>query len=202
MSNFVEILDKFKLPLAILLLGGVLIVGGLISSKNFNKPQVQKQDSFPKESIVSPKQITIDVSGAVNKPGVYKLAFDSRIEDAVSASGGLRSDANNEYISKYLNMAQKLVDGTKVYIPTQGESGIVTAGVGVSTVGSVAGASATQVNINSAGQADLEALPGIGAVTAAKIIASRPYQTIDDLQTQKIVSKTTFEKIKSLIVAY
>ena len=203
--SLVEILDKFKLPLLVLLVGIVLIIGGFFSSNLLNKPKVAATQGFPKESLVSAKQISVDISGAVNKPGVYKLPFDSRVEEAVSASGGLSAEANLEYISKYLNMAQKLSDGSKVYLPKQGEMGVAVGGGSVAGVSIQAGSQSQpggQVNINSASQSELEALPGIGPVTAAKIIASRPYQTIDDLQTQKIVSKSVFEKIKGSIVVH
>ena len=68
---------------------------------------------------------------------------------------------------------------------------------------SVAGASTqAQVNINTASQSDLESLPGIGPVTASKIISDRPYQIVEDLVNKKAVSKAVFEKIKDQIVVY
>lgn len=198
-SNFINILDKFKIPIALSLVGIVLIVGGIYTS-GLNKPTVKAQSNFPKESIVKldSKDLTVDVSGAVAAPGVYKIASsDARVQSAISAAGGFNPDASQEYISKSLNMAQKISDGMKIYIPKEGEQAPAAV---ISTTGQVAGVSAAQVNINTATNAELDALPGIGVVTAAKIIGSRPYQAIDDLLTQKIVSKSTFEKIKGLIV--
>ncbi len=95
-------------------------------------------------------------------------------------------------------MAQKVSDGSKVYVPAEGEQ----AG-GTVTGGTVAGASVqATVNINTATQAELEALPGIGPVTASKIISDRQYQGIEDLLNRKVVSKAVFEKIKDLLVVY
>ncbi len=190
-----EKLDQFKLPIGLSLVGIVLIIGGVFAS-GLTKA---KPKEFPKESLVeNQKMISVDVSGAINKPGVYQLKDGGRIEDAVIAGGGFSEDANKEYVSKYLNMAQKLSDGSKVYVPVEGEqvSGSVGSGVvaGVNT--------SAKVNINTATQAELEALPGIGPVTASKIISGRPYQTAEDLLNKKAVSKSVFDKIKDQLVVY
>lgn len=199
-QNLNEWLNKFKVPIALSLVGIVLIIGGsLVSGFNKSKP------IYPKESIVdAPKEISVDVSGAVVSPGVYKLNEGARIEDAIAAAGGLSEKANGEYISKFLNMAQKLSDGTKVYVPTSGDSPPVSAGGGSGAgQGVVAGTNIQgKVNINTGTQAELEALPGIGPVTASKIISNRPYKQVEDLLNLKIVNKSTFEKIKDSLVLY
>lgn len=187
-------LNRFKLPIGLSLVGLVLIVGGIFTS-GLNRSQPK---TFPKESLIENKKaISVDVSGAVSRPGVYQLKDGSRIEDAIKAAGGFSEDANQEYISKSLNMAQKLSDGSKVYIPVAGDQGKTTPGESKPTPG-VNGT----VNINNATQAELEALPGIGPVTASKIISDRPYQTIDDLLSKKVVSQSVFTKIKDQIVLY
>lgn len=188
-----QIIDNYKLPIGLGLIGLVLIGGGWAFS------QINKKEApvnFPKESIVSSeKQIMVDVSGAVKVPGVYRLAADSRIESAIKAAGEVAENADSSYISKNINMAQKIVDGMKIYIPAKGEQAPPKISSGV-----VAGVSTgSQVNINSAPQAELEALPGIGPVSAAKIISGRPYQKVDDLLSQKIVGKSVFDKIKDLM---
>lgn len=186
--------EKFKLPIALSLVGIVLIIGGVFAS-GLNKPQPKV---FPRESLVqTQKMISVDVSGAVAKPGVYQLIDGSRVEDAVKAAGGVTQDANQEYISKTLNLAQKLSDGSKVYVPLTGEQGIAPQGDGV-----VAGARVVKVNINTASQSELEALPGIGPVSASRIISDRPYQVIEDLLNKKVINKSVFEKIKDQLVLY
>lgn len=203
--NWREKLDQFKLPIGLSLVGIVLIVGGMFASgltKSKPKdPSASSGRGFPKESLVeSQKFISVDVSGAVAKPGVYQLKDGSRIEDAVAAAGGFTETANGEYISKYLNMALKLSDGSKIYVPVAGENSVPSGGGGG---GTVAGVSATEkVNINISTQAQLEALPGIGPVTASKIISDRPYQAAEELLNKKIVNKSTFEKIKDQLVVY
>lgn len=189
-----ELLDKFKIPLALSLVGMVLVIGGLFS-QGF-KP---KESSFPKDSLINQKFILVDVSGAVVKPGVYKLAEGSRVEDAIALAGGLADKANVEYITKYINLAQKLTDGAKIYLPFAGESPPTSGGqTGVSGVAQAK----INININNASQSELEALPGIGPVTAAKVISGRPYQKIEDLLSLKIVSKKVFEQIKDSVTVY
>ncbi len=192
-GNFLERIEKFKLPIALSVVGIVLIIGGIFSSGlHKSKPQ-----DFPKESLVdSQKLISVDISGAVKNPGVYQLKDGSRIEDGIKEAGGFSNNVNQEYVSKYLNLAQKLSDGSKVYVPLEGEQAN-NSQAGVAGVNSQA-----KVNINTATQAEIEALPGIGPVTASKVISSRPYQTIEELQSKKVVSNSVFEKIKDLVVVY
>lgn len=196
-GNFLEKLEKFKLPIALGALGIVLIVGGIFAS-GLNQT---RKSQFSKESLVeeSQKMISVDVSGAVNKPGVYQLMMDSRIEEAIRAAEGFSESANGEYISKYLNMALKLTDGSKVYVPFEGDP---TSPGGYAGQGVAGTQVQSQVNINTSSQAELEALPGIGPVTASKIISDRPYQKIEDLLEKKIVGKSVFEKIKDSITVY
>lgn len=192
-SNLAQILERFKIPIALSLVGIVLIIGGIVSSKISSKPA-----QFPKESLMDSSQrvLSVDVSGAVVKPGVYQLSDGSRIEDAIKAAGGFTENANQNYITKSLNMAQKINDGTKIYVPVTGDSGVVAGTV------SSNGAQTAKVNINTASQSELEALPGIGAVTASKIISSRPYQNAEELLGKKVVGKSVYEKIKDSLVVY
>lgn len=192
----IEKIQEFRIPLALSLVGLVLIIGGLVTS---NK-QDSKLKQFPKESLIEGnKLISVDVSGAVKNPGVYQIKLTSRVEDAISAAGGFSVDANQEYVSKHINLAQKLSDGSKIYIPFQTD----TAG-GSNIAGGVVSATnaQSQVNINSSSQSELEALPGIGPVTASKIISGRPYQRIEDLLGHKIVSQKVFDQIKNWITIY
>ena len=193
---------NFKLPIALSLLGIVLIIGGVFASgltKSKPKDLPAGRQDYPKESLVTQdKVISVDVSGAVNKPGVYQLKDGSRIEDAIKMAGSFSQTANQEYISKYLNMAQKLSDGSKVYIPLEGEQ--VPSGAGTQAVAGTA--IQTKVNINTASESELDTLSGVGPVTASKIISGRPYQSIDELISKKILSKSVFDKIKDQLVLY
>lgn len=183
---------KFRLPIALSFVGLVLIIGGVFSS-GLNKNTTK---DFPKESLVSRKVISVDISGAVKNPGVYELEDGSRIEEAIGAAGGFSDEGDQEYISKHINLAQKVLDGSKVYIPKQGEI------FSTASAGNVAGVSSEKINVNTSSQSELESLPGVGPSTASKIISDRPYQQIEELLSKKIVGKAVFEKIKELIVVY
>ncbi len=197
MENLKETLEKYKIPLALSLVGIVLIMGGVLAG-SLNRSQKQ---NFPQESLVQKKDISVDVSGAVKNAGVYQLNNESRVTDAISVAGGFLDQANKEFISKYLNLAQKLSDGSKIYIPFEGES---LAGQGqAGSSGIVAGTGIqSKININTATQTEIESLPGIGPVTAAKIISQRPYRQVEELIEKKIVGQSVFEKIKDSVVVY
>lgn len=193
MNRFNEIIDQYKIPIALSLVGLVLIIGGLFSSGLFKK--TIKLQQFPKESLTNYQKIKVDISGAVINPGVYEIETGSRMEDLVKSSGGFSASASAEYISKTINLATKISDGQKVYIPFEGESPQYS-GVGVMGIQTT---SSSKIGINSATGGQLEALPGIGAVTAEKIISKRPYQSVDELLIKKVVSKTVYDKIKDLV---
>jgi competence protein ComEA len=193
MDRLNEILRIYKYPLLIGLVGFILLFSGTFSSL-LPTPQAETKE-LPKESLTSTAEllIKVDIGGAVNKPGVYELQKDKRIDDLLKEAGGFTPDANAEFISKGLNLSQKLSDGQKIYIPFKGESAVsgIIAGVPIAQVG-IAG----KINLNTAPQAALEELPGIGPSTASKIIAARPISSLNELVTKKVVGKATYDKIK------
>jgi competence protein ComEA len=209
MEGFNEKLNQYKLPIGLLLVGGVLLVGGLFSS-NLIQKKPEAVENFPKESIVSQSSLNdvkVDVAGAVNSPGVFSLSKESRIEDAIKLAGGFNANVDREFVAAKLNLAQKVSDGLKIYIPFEGDERGTTGITGTtSTTGSVvAGVSAATVSgsgkigINSADQASLETLPGVGPVTAKKIIDNRPYAEVGELLSKKAVSKSVYTKILDLV---
>ena len=111
-------------------------------------------------------------------------------------------------VSKNINLAQKLQDSSKIYIPSQkevrqfGGPGLSTVGEGGGQIAGVSGLAAGKININTASQAQLESLWGIGEKRAADIIANRPYQSIDELVTKAKIPKSVVEKIKDKIAIY
>src|SRR6266568_4600718 len=142
-----------------------------------------------------PKQITIDIEGSVEKPGVYTLPAVSRTQDALIAAGGLSQNADRQQVAQHLNLAAPLTDGAKLYIPATGEQ-LVTSGNSSDSSSGVSGSGSKIVNINQATESDLDALPGVGPVTAQKIIDNRPYQSVQDLLDKKAVGQSVFSKIK------
>lgn len=187
-------------PLSLGCIGLLFLFTGLMSLFGQNSSRESKisfesgSDFHTEDASNSAKgKIVVDIEGAVLSPGTHELAIDARIQDAITAAGGFAEHADRERVAKTLNLAAKLTDGAKLYIPSIGEN--------VGTNGESTGENAL-ININAATSTELEALPGIGPVTAKKIIGARPYTTIDELLTKKIVSQSVFNKIKEKISVY
>lgn len=195
MERLNEFLNQYKLPLSLSVVGLVLIVGGVASSGLFTKPSSYPARSLIKE--VGSSVIKVDISGAVRKPGVYSLKTGDRAEEAIKAAGSFTETANQDFISKRLNLSQKLTDGQKIYIPFEGDS--APAGIGQGQSGVVSGVETGKISLNTSTQSQLESLPAVGAATALKIIAGRPYATVEELLTKKVISRSVFEKIKDLV---
>ncbi len=138
--------------------------------------------------LVKPQKLLVDIQGGVSQPGVYELPADSRLKDAIIVAGGLSEKADRKYLSKTLNLAQKVSDGLKIYIPLRGETSLPS--------------SSTLININTASVGDLDRLPGVGEARAKTIVDNRPYTQSEDLVEKKIVSASVFAKIKDLITVY
>jgi competence protein ComEA len=204
MDRLNEWLNLYKIPLMLSLVGLVLIIGGVFAS-GLNKPA---STSLTSKATTPPKiyqsfEIKIDLSGAVMNPGVYTLSKESRVEDAIKAAGGFSLEADPKFVSKSLNLSQKLADGQKIYIPTKGEvpptQGVVFGVQAASAQENGSAGANGKVGINSATPAQLDTLPGVGPVTAGKIISGRPYQDVGELLSRKVVTRSVYEKIKDLV---
>jgi competence protein ComEA len=146
--------------------------------------------------VPTPKPIVVYITGAVPRPGVYALAQGARVQDAISAAGGFLADADKTGI----NLARALEDGEQLEIAyTAGSSPVI----GTPIPAPTAASGSELININTASQAELESLPGIGETTARKIIAYReangPFATTEDIIKVSGVGTGTFERIKDLI---
>jgi competence protein ComEA len=198
---FEEHRTPFLLGLVGLFLLGVGVLSTVVVSLNRSKPEVEiisSQESESSELL----EVVVDVAGAVEKPGVYRLASDSRVNDALLAAGGLSGEADRDWVSRYINLAQSVSDGIKIYIPTVGEKQQADVGAtsAVTDTGSVIGLQTQdQVSINMGSAAELDALWGIGEKRAQAIIENRPYSSLDELMTKAGIPKNVFERIKDKI---
>lgn len=199
-QNFHKIFTSTKslvlanpIPALFAVLGLILFVLGLISLLASSPTEERIIFEDQKETR---QEMVIDIEGAVIKPGVYKLPTDSRIKDALIAASGLSGDADRDWVAKNLNLAQKLTDGGKVYVPNKSQN------AKGKSQNYASGETSNQVNINSASAAELESLSGIGKVTAQKIVDGRPYTATEELLEKKIVGKSVFDKIKEKIAVY
>ncbi len=186
-ERYLPLLKRNWIPLLLGLIGLLLLSYGLISLLSSNEKDTVVIEKSEDNNVSS--KIKVDVEGAVVKPGVYELDNTARIQDALIAAGGFSASADRTIVSKKLNLASRLVDGSKIYIPQKGEETILTSS------GSVEGT----ININSATAEQLDTLSGIGPTTAEKIINLRPYSSLEDLVTKKAVSQKVFDSIKDKI---
>jgi len=141
-------------------------------------------------------EIVVDVEGAVAAPGIRRLPGDSRIADAIAAAGGYARDADLAASAHALNLAEPLTDGDQVYVPRLGEA--VAGGGG----GSSTSAGSGLVDLNHASSEELDALPGIGPATIAKILAARaeqPFKTLDELVERKVLTSAQLTGIRDRV---
>ena len=192
-KGIVRLITRFQTSIIIALIGLVLIGAGLSIQKIFTssdaKENIRQETKGDLEN-----DVAVDVEGAVGKPGMISLFSGARIDDAIKKAGGFAQDADREYIAKNINLASVVKDGQKIYIPKVGETVSDSNGNALSS-----NSKSTLVNINTATESELDSLPGIGPVRAGKIIANRPYASINDLLTKKVLGEATFEKIKDQI---
>ena len=145
--------------------------------------------------------LVVDIEGAVARPGIHRLPVGSRVGDAIEAAGGYAPQVDIAAAATALNLAQALTDGVKIHVPARGEAAVMTAlPRDPSAIGP--GGAGALINVNTATSDELDTLPGIGPVTAAKIIAAReqtPFATIDDLLSREVVGASTFEKLRPLV---
>jgi competence protein ComEA len=150
--------------------------------------------------------LVVQAAGAVNRPGVYRLSGDARVDDLVRAAGGLLADADGDRV----NLAAPLADGARVWIPAQGEtevpevvadggrSGAGAAGTGASPIP----AAPAVVDLNTATAEQLDTLPGVGPSTAAAILAYRSehgaFASVDDLLEVRGIGDAKLEQIRPL----
>jgi competence protein ComEA len=141
----------------------------------------------------SPTVLVVDVAGAVRRPGLYRLPSGSRVADAVARAGGMSRKA----AAASVNLAAPLADGEQVLVPSLAAGA---AGVGASGDGASPSA---RVDLNSATVEQLDALPGVGPVTAQKIVDYRtehgPFTSVDDLDAIPGIGPARIEDLRGLV---
>ena len=143
--------------------------------------------------------VIVDVTGHVRRPGVYEFPAGSRVIDAIQEAGGPRENA----VLSALNLASPLTDGQQIAVP--GPKDVLPGAVpGVappaSGVPGTSGAPGALINVNTADATALEALPGVGEVTAGAIVQHRtengPFASVDQLEDVSGIGPATLEEIR------
>lgn len=203
--NWNEFFFKYRFQILFFLVGIILVGLGFFLFENKqgqHSPRIEVLENTT-EGLGKDLEIVVEVAGAVEKPGVYKLTKGARVEDALISAGGISADADRIWMEKSLNRAAKLIDGQKIYIPRENEQ---VSGVSASNLGGYQSISSGQgsglVNVNTASQKELESLWGIGPVTAQNIIEQRPYSSVEELLNKKILKSNVYERNKDKLSVY
>ena len=207
-------LNKRKKVIIILLIIFIGILGYYIYNKNIEEVVISEStttentENIEKATEETKTKIVVHISGAVNKEGIVELEENSRVADAINKAEGLKEKAD----MKNINLAYKLEDGMKIYIPTEGEEPeenqtnniVVNSNNQINQKENSKNIEkSTKININTATQIELENLPGIGAATAMKIIEYRKqnkkFNNIEEIKQVKGIGESKYSKIKDMI---
>ena len=170
---------------------------GIIDNKqkSFDEdPKELEIEKAPEES----EEIMVHISGAVNSTGILRLDSSKRVVDALDLAGGARDDADLDSV----NLAARLHDEEKIYIPKVGEvqENMTTLVSSPSSSGP-----ASKININSADLSELTKIPGVGEKTAQKILdyrANNSFSSIEDIKNVPGIGDKKFESMKDYISTY
>jgi competence protein ComEA len=173
----------------VLVLAGKLLAGG----------STHRARAFPLPRAAPPApppQLVVDVAGAVRRPGLYRLPQGSRIADALSRAGGATAKGAIDAV----NLAAPLVDGEQVLIPLR----VARGGAAAAPPGASPAASSGPVSLSTATVEQLDALPGIGPVTAQKIVDYRTehgaFHSVEELDAISGIGPAKLDQLQGLVV--
>ncbi len=141
-------------------------------------------------------QVAVHVAGRVRRPGLVRLPAGSRVHDAIRAAGGVTAGADLNAV----NLARKLTDGEQIRVPAPGDP--APPPDATTTPGSLGGTPSAPLDLNTATPEQLDTLPGVGEVTANRIVTYRsahPFTTVDELLEVPGIGQRRFEQLKDLV---
>jgi competence protein ComEA len=178
-----------------LLVGAAALVAALLLAVRYVLPAETAAPPLPPPTAEPvappPPPVVVDVVGAVRRPGLYRFGRGGRVADAVARAGGPTRRADLEQI----NLAAPLADGEQVVVPRRGPSG--------ATAPAAAGAASGPVHLNTATLEQLDALPGVGPVTAQKILDYRQkhgaFGSVDELDAIPGIGPARLDQLRDLV---
>jgi competence protein ComEA len=164
-------------------------------------PLEESTAAAPQEAVKEPEEISVYICGYVNNPGVIEVTEGTRLDEGIKLVGGAKPEADLEVV----NLAYKLADEDMIYIPKKGEklegTGVMVPGV--NTIQNVSVGKPGKININTAGESELDSLQGIGPATAKAIIqyrnANGGFKSIEEIKKVKGIGDSKFNSIKDSI---
>lgn len=186
-------LSRRRIVVGAVVLLAVLVLGGrLLLRPSQAAPPVPPPLAAP-AAPPAPPTIYVDVVGAVRKPGLYRLRRGARVADAVARAGGVAHGGQVELV----NLAALVADGEQIVVPRRGSS--PPAATGTPAAPSAAG----PVHLNSATVEQLDALPGVGPVTAQKIVDYRTkhgaFESVDALDAIPGIGPARLDQLRDLV---
>jgi competence protein ComEA len=174
---------------------GLLLLVRHLGGGGSSAPAVTPVQPVAKPKAAASKLLVVDVAGAVRRPGLYRLREGSRIDDAIASAGGPTAKAQLDTV----NLAAPVADGEQVVVPGSGPGGLAAASA------PAAGSSPTApLDLNSATLEQLEGLPGIGPVTAQKILDYRQqhgaFHSVTELQGVPGIGPAHMAQLKGLVI--
>ena len=194
-------MDGRKKRWTIVIVLAVLIIGGSFYGswqKNSTSETVSGGVQMDNPRAVGGEPV-VYLSGAVNKPGLYKLKPGSRVVDAIEAAGGLAAIADSHRV----NLAQPIKDGMHIFVPSTLPSVPAWANPPANSSAAAASQTSDKISINTADKGELEKLPGIGPSLAERIVDYRqtngPFHEIAEIKKVTGVGEAKFNRIKDRI---
>jgi competence protein ComEA len=191
-------LSRRRILVAAGCLGLLLFVGSKLVAQPQTGAALAPPVAAPAETAAAaPTVVVVDVVGAVRRPGLYRLAQGARIADAVARAGGATRKADTALI----NLAAPLADGEQIVVPRRGTAALgAPTGSGSSSGGAPAGG---PVHLSTATLEQLDSLPGIGPVTAQKILDYRQqhgaFTSVDELDAVPGIGPARLDQLKDLV---
>ncbi len=225
-SRYIDVyssqLSRYRIEIILISLAGFIAGASLLTAPpRANSIRTQEtpledmavQKVLKQKPTQSPLLLAVDVSGAVNSPDVYYASPGARIVDMIKMAGGLSYQADVLFVERNFNMSTYIFDQEKIHIPSIWD---ISQGIFVeepklleylepravetkknSSISPVQSTSA--LSLNTASVEELDMLPGVGPVTAQKIIDNRPYESADELVSKKVINASLWDKIQEMV---